>query len=191
MKKFLLVVSFWLLVVAGLIGGCATAPKKEPVPVPAESGIGVTIWKIPIVGVGFWGWDRWWGPGVNQVIVHRYDYQVKPQSLPPETPPSPPTSQAMPAPVDYQTVYKSAWDDPTLIIFKNDSYRKLRVEINSQRPIVLESYGATADLHLGVGEHRVRLVIEKLTAAHGTLEVIRFFKIYIRPEGHSQIFYIY
>lgn len=184
MKRFLI----GFLVLLSL--GCATTPtKKESASIPAESGIGITIWKIPIVGVGFWGWDRWWGPGVSQVIVHKYDYQARPLALAPGTPPSPPS--AGPPPVDYQTIYESAWDDPTLVIFKNDSYRKVKVVIDGQKPIILTSYGATADLHLGMGEHRIRITVEKQTVAHGTWEVVRLMQISIRPENRSQVFHIY
>ncbi|MEK7162944.1 MAG: hypothetical protein AAB696_01515 [Patescibacteria group bacterium] len=100
-----------------------------------------------------------------QVIVHKYDDYA----------------------VNYQTIYGSAWDDPTLVIFKNDSYRKVRIEIDGQKPIILNSYSATANLYFGIGEHQVRLVIEKPTAAHGTWEVIRFLKISIQPWNRSQI----
>ena len=126
---------------------------------------------------------------VPSVIVYRYDYQAKPPALAPGTPPTPPW--ARPIPVDYQTIYQSTWDDPTLVVFKNDSYRKVWVEIDGQRPIVLQPYSATANLYLGVGEHQVRITIEKPTAAHGTWKLIQFFKINISPYGRSQIFHIY
>jgi hypothetical protein len=73
-------------------------------------------------------------------------------------------------------IYNSSWDDPVLVIFKNDSYRKVIIEIDGQKPIILRAYGATADLCLGVGERRARLVIEKPTATHGIWEVINFLK---------------
>jgi len=173
-----------------LSSGCATGAKKNSQkPLHAESGVGVTIWKVPIFGIGFWGQDSWWGSGMSSVIVHQYNYRAQPQPAPPGTPPLPPT--AMPPAADYPTIYGSSWDDPTLVIFKNNSYRKTKIEINGQKPIVLEPYGATANLHLDIGEHPVRLTIEKPTASHGTWEVVRFFPIYIRPEGRSQIFYLY
>lgn len=125
--------------------------------------------------------------GMPSVIIHQYNYQAQPPALAPGTPPNPPWT----GPVDYPTIYNSAWDDPTLVIFKNDCYRKIRVEIDGQKTIVLGPYGATADLHLGVGQHRVRVVIEKPTATQGTLEVLRFFQISIWPEGQSQIFHVY
>lgn len=178
------VFSFLFLVISLLVTGCATtgAQKTAQEPLHTETGVGITIWKIPIIGVGGWGSNI--DGGVSSVIVHQYDYQARPPALAPGTPPSPPW---MPSAVDYKTVYQSAWDDPTLIIFKNDSYRKIRIEIDGQKPVVLEPYGATSDLHLGIGDHPVRITIEKPTAAHGTWKVMRFSKIYIRPEGRSQI----
>ncbi|MDP3015400.1 MAG: hypothetical protein Q8N28_03280 [bacterium] len=131
----------------------------------------------------------WWEPDTPLVIIHKYDYQAQPQPTPPGAPPLPPGYG--PPPIDYQTIYQSAWDNFTLVIFKNDSYRRVRIEIAGQKPIVLAAYGATADLHFGVGEHRVRVIIEKPTASHSIWEIVRFFKIYIRPEGRSQIFHIY
>lgn len=167
-----------------LFGCAAGAQKTVQEPVYAENGFGVTIWKIPILGLGGWGNSSGQAPSV---IVHKYDYQVKPLALATGTPPNLGTAP----PVDYQTTYESAWNDPTLVIFKNDSYRRVRIEINGRRPIILEAYGATADLHLGIGEHRVRVTIEKPTATQGALELVRFFSIFIRPESRSQIFHIY
>ena len=185
--KNLLVVSCWLLVVS--LVGCATtgAQKTAQEPLHTESGAGITIWKIPIIGIGGWGLNA--GGGLPSVIVHRYSYQAQPPALPYGTPPTP--RWVWPIPVDYQTIYQSAWDDPTLVIFKNDSCRKIRIEIDSQPQIVLAPYGATADIHLGVGEHRVRLTTEKPTRVHGTLEVVKFFKIKISPYGRSQVIHIY
>lgn len=104
---------------------------------------------------------------IPQVIVHKYDYIAK----------------------DYPTKYDSPWDDPTLIVFMNDSYRKVWIEIN-KKTIVLEPYGSTGNLHFGVGEHQCRYIIEKPTAEHGILKIIRNFKIHIRAEGRGQIFHI-
>jgi len=180
----------WIMIILIIfLTSCATGAKKTAQePFHAESGAGITIWKIPIVGIGAWGQDSW-GSGAPSVIVHKYNYQAQPPALAPGAPPSLPDKA--PGIVDYQTIYGSAWDDPTLVIFKNDSYRKIRIGIDGQRPIVLAPYGATADLHLGVGEHRARLIIEKPTAAHGAFEVIRFLPISIRPEGQAQIFHLY
>lgn len=127
--------------------------------------------------------------GAPGVLIHQYSYQAQPPALPPGTPPPPPVPQ--PALVPYETVYESAWDDPSLVIFRNDSYRKVRIEIDGKPPIVLDAYGITADLHLGIGEHRAKVNVEKPTAAHGTWEVVRLFSIFINPEGRSQVIGIY
>ena len=55
---------------------------------------------------------------------------------------------------------------------------------------LVRQYQATSDLHLGLGDHQVRVLIEKPTAAHSTWIVDQFFTISIRPEGKSQIFRI-
>lgn len=126
------------------------------------------------------------------VIVHRYDYATPPAGLAPGTPPSPPGTQ--PAGQNYQKIYGSSFDDPSLVIFKNDSYRKVKIDISGsgqKGPIVLEAYQATSNLYLGLGDHQVRILIEKPTAAHGTWQVVQFFTIRIQPEGKSQIFNIY
>ena len=130
--------------------------------------------------------------GFPSVIVHKYDYQAKPPALAPGTPPSPPTEPPL---VGYRTIYSesssSDWGDPTLVIFKNEGYRVVRLSIDGQTEIRLAGYQATADIHLLLGEHRVRMVIEKPTAVHGTLEVLRFLSISVRPEGQAQIFHLY
>lgn len=193
MKLFIYVVAGIIVAVISLCSGCVGIRHQTGLqktinePLHTESGIGATIWKIPIVGLGFWGLGA--NSQVPSVIVHRYDYQAQPPALAPSTPPSPPTTG--PSPINYQTIYQSAWNDPSLVIFKNDSYRKVRIKIDGQKTVVLEPYGATSDLHLGIGDHPVRITIEKPTAAHSTWEVIQFFSIYIRPEGRSQIFHIY
>lgn len=161
-----------------LFSGCAGARKTAQEPIHAETGGGITIWKIPIIGFGGWG-----NGGTPDIIVYQYNYQTKPQTTPPLL--------NMPSPVDYPTIYSSAWDDPSLVIFKNESYRRVKVQIDKQKPITLEPYGATTDLHLNIGEHNVRVAIEKPTAAHGIWEDVRFFPIHISPAGRSQIFHIY
>jgi len=126
------------------------------------------------------------------VISHRYDYSQPPAGLASGTPPSPPNGQ--PVAPNYQTIYGSAFDDPSLVIFKNDSYRRVKIDISGsgqKGPIVLEAYQATSNLHLGLGDHHVRILIEKSTAAHGTWQVVQFLTIQIRPEGKSQTIRIY
>ncbi len=180
-----------------LLYGCAEfrqgpgLKKTTEEPLHAESGIAATIWKIPIIGIGGWGLGDWGGYQAPSVIIHQYNYQAQPQPTSPGTPPLPPTSSLGPPPIDYQTIYRSAGDDPTLVIFSNQSYRTVRLQIDGQEPeIKLASYQATVDLHFTPGEHRVRQIIEKLTAV-GILELVRFFNVNIRLEGRSQIFYIY
>ena len=133
--------------------------------------------------------------------THLYTYQAQPPALPPGTPPTPPSPPPQPTtvvvvappvpPVSYRTIYESAWDDPSLVVFRNDSYRKVRIELDGQMPIILGAYGITANLHLGIGEHKAKISIEKPTAAHGTWEVVRLVPIFIHPEGRSQIVGIY
>ena len=135
------------------------------------------------------GWSQ-----VPSVVVHRYDYQAQPPALSPGTPPSPPTEDG-PAIVDYRTVYQessgSNWNDPTLVVFKNEGYLAKRLSIDGQPEIRLAGYQATADIHLAVGGHRVRVVVEKPTRAHGTLEVVRFIPISVRPEGWAKVIPLY
>ena len=169
-----------------LIFGCAGINQTAKEPLHTKTGAGITVWKIPIVGFGEWGSGSY-GQAPN-IIVHKYDYTAKPQPTPPGTPPTPPW---MPPIVDYPTIYNSSWDDPSLVVFKNESYRRARIQIDRQKPIVLEPYGATSDLYLGIGEHRVRFTVEKPTAVHGTWEMIQDFTIRISPEDRSQTFYIY
>lgn len=157
------------------------AAKTTGEPPYTDSGFGVTIWKIPVVGIGGWGSGQ-----APSVIIHKYEYQTQP--APPGAPPPPP---AAPPGVNYPTVYPSAFDDPTLVIFQNRTYWTVRIEIDGNPPIRLAGYQASANLYLGPGDHRVRAVIEKPTQVHGTLEVVRIFQIQIRPEGRSQIVRIY
>lgn len=125
------------------------------------------------------------------VIAHKYDYSTPPAGLAPGTPPSPPNTQ--PAGANYQKIHGSSFDDPSLVIFKNDSYRTVKIDISGsgqKGPITLEAYQATSNIHLGLGDHPVRIIIERPTAAHGTWQVVQFLTIRIRPEGKSQIFHI-
>src|SRR3989338_1202528 len=94
--------------------GCAGIRQTAKEPVHAESGGGITVWKIPLVGFGEWGN---YGGQAPQIIVHKYDYHAKPPALSPGTTPLP----SAPFLADYQTIYDSSFDDPSLVIFKNDS----------------------------------------------------------------------
>lgn len=77
-----------LAIVAVLaLSGCTAWPglqKSTQEPVHAESGFGVTIWKIPLVGIGGWGTAPYYE--VPPVIIHRYE----PPSVPYGAPPPPP-----------------------------------------------------------------------------------------------------
>lgn len=185
---FISAIASWAVILGfiWLIYGCAGVRQTTKEPLHAEAGVGITVWKIPIVGFGEWGSGSY--KQAPNVIVHKYNYTAKPQPMPPGTPPTPPW---MPPIVNSPTIYNSSWDDPSLVIFKNESYRRALIQIDRQKPIVLEPYGATSDLYLGIGEHRVRLTVEKPTAVHGVWEEVDIFSIYISPEGRSQIFYIY
>lgn len=177
-----------LLVIILLSFGCATGAKKTAEePLHAELGAGITIWKVPILGFGGWGGDSY--GRVPDIIIHRYDYTVKPPPTPPGAPPTPPT--AIPPAADYQTIYSSVYDDPSLVIFNNKSYRNIKITIDGQSPIRLEPYRSTSNLHLGQGDHRTVIEIERPTAAHGIWTTTRSFTIRVRPEGRSQIFDIY
>lgn len=128
--------------------------------------------------------------GCAYTTSYQYDYQAQPPPAPPGTPALPPVLITPPPPVPYKTFYESKWDDPTLVVGVNQSARLVRVKIDDEPEIVLGPYQSTADLHLGVGEHRVRATLVKQTAM-GAVELVRFLSLIIRPEGRSQIFYVY
>jgi len=169
-----------------VLGGCAGLQRTAQEPLHTQSGLGVTLWKIPILGLGIWAPDNWSYPSV---IVHRYDYSAVPITTPAGTLPN--LSTGGPPMVGYQTIYGSAWDDPTLIVFKNNSYFRKRIAVDGQQPIILEPYGVIPNMHFGVGRHQVRVITEKPTRAHGTLEAVRVFSFSVRPEGRSQIIHLY
>lgn len=146
-------------------------------------------------------------PAFGTVItVHQYGVggQVQPPPAPPGTPPTPPVALAVAPPplpsgvavplpkVSYQTVYPSKWDDPTLVVIQNQSSRFVRVKIDAAKEeIRLAPYQATADLHLDVGEHRLRMTIERPTANFGVKTLERFVSLIVRPDSRSQIIQIY
>ncbi|MBI2055479.1 MAG: hypothetical protein HYT42_01160 [Candidatus Sungbacteria bacterium] len=150
-----------ILIIAGLfLGGCAgfrstegaKATLKEPLHAPA--GVAVTIWKIPIAGVGLWGLLGSDPP--PPLEIHQYNYQAappQPQAGVPIQPPSPPQ------PVPYQTVYPaSPFNDPTLVIFTNASDRAtFEVSIDGGAAIVLAPRTVSANINLDVGDHTVRV----------------------------------
>lgn len=134
--------------------------------------------------------------GTN-ITVHEYGTSVQPQPSPPGTPPTPPVLQksgvaVLPQPVSYKTVYPSKWDDPTLIVIQNQSPRFVRVKIDgAKEEIRLAPYQPTTDLNFDVGEHRLRVIIEKPTASFGIKTTERIIPVVIRPDGRSQIISIY
>ena len=137
-------------------------------------------------------------PAFGTVItVHQYGTQTQPQPAPPGTPPTPPVIQPSgaavpPQTVSYKTVYPSKWDDPTLVVIRNDSSSFVRIKIDdSKEEIRLAPYQATVDLHLDVGEHRLRITVERPTAVFGTKTVERIQNIIIRPDSRSQIVSVY
>lgn len=96
------------------------------------------------------------GNRIPRVIVHQYSYQAVPPPAPggvPVVPPGPPQ------PVPYQTVYPAApTDDPTLVVFENISTRAtVRLSIDGGSEIVLPPGRITANIHLDVGDHQVRV----------------------------------
>lgn len=171
--------------------------KTMQQPLHAESGgTGITLWKVPVLGIGSWGAVgtdglSGSGSGISSVIVHKYDYQVQPPSLAPDVPPSPPIS-AGPPPVDYKTIYESAWDDPTLVIFVNRSYRVIKIQIGDESEIKLAPYQATTNLHLTPGEYLIRKTVEKTVklGAGAIFDWVTFFKINVTLDNRSQIFYL-
>ena len=129
------------------------------------------------------------------VIVHRYDYSIPPAGLSPGTPPSPPHTRS--AAPNRQKIYESSFDNSSLVIFKNDSYQKVKIDIDGGRhkkpkkPIVLEAYQATPDLRFDEGSYKVRILIERLVADKSVWRLAHRFTFQIRPEGRTQIFHIY
>jgi hypothetical protein len=93
-------------------------------------------------------------------------------------------------PVASPMVYGVGQDDPSLVIFRHRTNRRVRIEMDGDPPIVVEPRGVSKNVHLGLGEHGVRVIVEKPTAYHGVWEVVRFWTIVIRPEGGRQIFEI-
>ena len=186
MEKLLLIVTLlWLL------AGCGTMTIGGHPAVGFESEKDKEGKTVPAFG--------------TVITVHRYGVggAIQPPPAPPGTPPTPPVAIAAAAPITqagvvlppappYPTVYGSAWDDPTLVVIRNDSSSFVRIKIDgSKEEIRLAPYQATADLHLDVGEHRLRITVERPTAAFGTKTVERIQNIIIRPDGRSQIVSVY
>jgi len=192
-KKFFL---FLILAMAGCVGvrHQTGLDKTTNEPLHAESGAAITLWKIPLVGIGGWGNETasgWFGYGAPSIIVHQYDYQAQSQATPPGTPPTPPTTNSSPS-VDYKTNYETAFDDPTLVIFANQSYRVIRIRIGDEPEIRLGPYRATTNLHLAPGEYNIRKTVEKpVKLGQGAIfDWVTFLRISVTLNGHSQIIYL-
>lgn len=169
--------------------GCATTGVKETSkePIHAEAGVGITLWKIPILGIGGWSTDT---GQVSSIIVHRYDYQAQPPVLPEGTPYSTPT---VPPAVDYKTLYPvTPFDDPTLTIFINSSERiTFRVAIDHHEPFVLTPGQSAANIHLDIGEHIVEITGEVQTR-FGPREIPKTVQmIQVRARDYSKIIYLH
>ena len=183
MHLFIVVVSLLLVV------GCATAPDKPPALTPhAEAGVGVTVWKIPVAGLGFW-FPSGYGAVGSQVVIHQYSYQAVPKAEQYGVPVQPP---GPPMPVPYPTVYPAApFDDPTLVVFQNGSDRvTFRIQVDDREPVTLGPRQVSANLHLDMGDHQVK-VSGTLSTFFGPKEVQpRVFPLRIDPRGRSQIIHI-
>ncbi|MEK7658167.1 MAG: hypothetical protein AAB366_03230 [Patescibacteria group bacterium] len=157
---------FWLSVIALIIisSGCAGARKTSREPLHAESGGGITIWKIPIIGFGGWGTS-----GAPDVIIHKYDYTAKPAPTPPGAPPS----MEIPAPVDYPTIYNSTLSyDPSLVIFRNEfDMFPVRFQIDNKPEFQLEPHQSTANIHFTKGKHIVRVRLSIPTGLNEIWEI--------------------
>ncbi len=206
-----------ITLVALILTGCATAsqppPGKSPGLTPhAEAGVGLTLWKIPVAGIGFW-----FPPGIAgglPVVIHQYTYQAMPPKAQygvPAQPPGPPapvappegekqpeqpvTVPAPPPPVIYRTVYPPApFDDPTLIVFRNVSERAIfQVSVDGGKSwLELPPGQATPDIHLGPGDHRVRVRGKVGTVHHGWLDIPeRIVPLRVEARGRAQIIHLH
>lgn len=128
-----------------------------------------------------------------QVKVYQYSYQAVPpteQAGIPVKPPGPPQ------PVSYETMFpQRPFDDPTLVIFVNGSDRAtLRLTVNEQkerREIVLRPGEVTANIHLDVGDHQVRVRGEVPTAFGPRATREQVITIRVDPgRGRAQIIYL-
>lgn len=205
MERYSILIIF---LVAGLLfSGCSEGFKKTAnEPLHAESGIGITIWKVPALGIGTWG-----GAGilssqrVPALIIRPYDYT---QETPPPTPPGAPPPPVIPSPseeapsatspstssatesrsIPYPTVYSAApFDDPTLLVVLNRTPHEMKFWINNELPLPLPPYGSTADIRLAIGTHMMAGVLVRKTAM-GDMDIpfdCGFFEV--RPGGRATV----
>ncbi len=190
MKRWVVVIETVFLV--GCAGYRPAAGVRETIqqPLHAETGMGITVWKIPIIGIGGWGFPWWYSYGGLPVIEYNYNYQAVPPMVPqggvPAQPPGPPQS------VSYRTVYKSApFDDPTLAVFLNTSHRATRVvTIDDREPIVLEPGRVTANIRLPLGDHQV-MVRGTIPTYFGPAEIPeKVFSLRVEALGRPHIIHL-
>jgi len=139
------------------------------------------------------------GYGVPSIVVHQYNYQVQPPALAPDTPPSSPLIKMTDLPslpvssVNYKTIYESSFDDPTMVVFVNRSWRPMRVQIDDEPEFPLGPYQATTNIHLPPGEHLIRKTVERPTKLGGAIfDWVTFTRININIalNGRSQVIYL-
>lgn len=192
----MMITRIFFLLAAFAVASCAgyrpAAGVRETIkePLHAESGIGVTIWKVPVVGVGGWGLSSFGHYGGLPVIQYNYNYQAVPPVVPqgevPAHPPGPPS------PVGHQVIYPPRpFDDPTLVIFKNVSERAtLTVSVDEREPITIAPGQATANMNFDVGDHQAR-VRGGVPTTLGLRQIPeKVFQLRIDPRGRAQIIYL-
>lgn len=185
-----------VLAVTVLLAGCAwyrpAAGVRETIqqPLHTETGAGITVWKIPIIGIGGWGFPWWYSYGGLPVIEYNYNYQAVPPVVPQGGVPAQPPGA--PASVSYQNIYSSRpFDDPTLVILRNGSDRaRLTVTIDDGEPIVLAPGQITTNLNLDIGDHQAKVRGEVPTTLGSRPIPERIFPLRIDPRGRSQIIYL-
>lgn len=180
-----------IFLATAFLAGCAgyrpAAGARETMkePLHTEAGIGVTVWKVPVIGVGGWGFGGY-SLGGPPVVVNRYDYP----SIPPRTSGGMPVEP--PPPLMYQTVYPPApFEDPTLVVMKNTSYRAiLWWSIDGGKETILLPGQITADIRVDVGDHTIRYRGEVLTGLGPRQIPERVFPLRIDPRGRAQFIHL-
>lgn len=181
-----------MVFLAGCAGYRPAAGARETMkePLHADTGIGVTVWKIPLFGVGGWGFSPLGYYGGLPVIQYNYNYQAVPPIVPQGGVPAHPPGPL--APVGYNAIYPPRpFDDPTLVIFKNASERAtLTVSVDEREPITLAPGQATANMNFDVGDHQAR-VRGGVPTTLGPRQISeKLFQLRIDPRGRAQIIYL-